>query len=79
MCNIMRVTFGLHTAPMADTADGCKSNFVLENLIGKTFPKGYHLFGSDERQAGTYTITDFQVLARRVPPLAYPGNSSCWR
>ena len=55
----MRVTLGLHTAPMADTADGCKSNFVLENLIGKTSSKGYHLFGGDGRQAGTYTITDF--------------------
>ena len=67
MCNIMRVTLGLQTSPMADTADGCKSNFVLENLIGKTFPKGCHLFGGDGRQAGTYTITDLQVLARRVP------------
>ena len=50
MCNIMRVTFGLHTAPMADSADGCKSNFVLEDLIGKIFPKGCHLFGGDGRQ-----------------------------
>ena len=52
------VTLGLHTAPMADTADGCKSNFVLENLIGNTFPKGYHLFGGDGRQAGTYTMSE---------------------
>ena len=59
MCNIMRMTLGLHTAPMADTADGCKSNVVLENLIGKTFPKGCDLFGGDGRQAGTYSITDF--------------------
>ena len=59
MCNIMRVTLGLHTAPMADTADGCKINFVLENLIRKSFPNGSHLFGGDGRQPGTYTITDF--------------------
>ena len=58
MCNIMWVTLGLHTAPMADTAAGCKSNFMLENLIGKTFPKGCHLFGGDGRQAETYTITE---------------------
>ena len=48
-----------------------KADFVFENLIGKTFAKGCHLFGGDEKQAGTYTITDLQVLARRVPPLAY--------
>ena len=36
--------------------------------------KGCHLFGGDERQAGTTTMTDLQVLARCVPPLAYPPN-----
>ena len=35
----------------------------------KTFPKGCHLFGGDGRQAGTTTITDLQVLTRRVPLL----------
>ena len=39
MYNIMWVTLGLHTAPMADTAAGCKSNFALENMIEKTLPK----------------------------------------
>ena len=34
-----------------------KANFVLENHIGTTFPKGSHLFVGDGRRAGTYTIT----------------------
>ena len=59
MYNIMWVTLGLHTAPMADTAAGCKSNFALENMIEKTFTKGCHLFGGDGSQAETFTITDF--------------------
>ena len=53
-----------------------KANLVLENLIVKTFPFGCHLFRGDGKQAGIYTITDFQVLARRVPPLAYRTISS---
>ena len=48
-------------------------------VTNKRFPKGCHLFGGDGRQAGTTTITDLQVLARRVPPLAYGTISSCRR
>ena len=45
----------------------------------KSFPKGSHLFGGDERQAGTTTITDLQVYTRREPPPTHPTNSSCPR
>ena len=38
-----------------------KANFVLENLIVKTFLKGSHLFGIGGKQAGTNTMTNLQL------------------
>ena len=42
----------------------------------KSFPKGSHPFGGDERQAGTTTITDLQVCTRPEYPNDHPTNSS---
>ena len=55
-----------------------KANFVLENLIVKTFPKDSHLFSGDGKQAGTYLITDFKVWEPHNVSPTYPSNSS-WR
>ena len=81
MCSIM------HTAHMAcgpwhgDMVLSAGAWAVIDVLSAgdhrteKKLLKACHLFGGDRRQGGTTIITNLQVLAHRVPLLAYPRNS----
>ena len=79
MCSIMHAAHGMawrYGCIWPILRGHVRSWILLVLATEKSFPKGCHLFGGDGRQGGTATIADLQVLARRVPPLAYPTNSS---